>query len=171
MIAGTGTVTLSGASTYTGTTSFASGATTTLTLLNTAPLGNTAISVASGATLAPLAGSGTITAGSSSPSSAGTGASLSLASGAIFNMEDSAIGTFQLQQKSGFSSNALTLAGATLDLDLNGSVGTYEVPAADLLAASGTASVTGTNTISLNLLTPTVLNPGDNQSDHGGLRS
>ncbi len=152
---GTGGFTLSGASSYTGTTSVTKG---TLTLASTASLGNTAISVANGATFAPQAGSGTITAGSTG--SAGAGATLNLAGGSIFSMTDGAVGTFQLQQGSGFGSTALTLGGGTLNFDLNGSVTQYQLPAVDLLAAGGTASVSGTNTINLTLITPGVLNPG-----------
>ena len=57
-------------------------------------------------------------------------------------MQDGSAGTFQLQQNTSFGGAALTLNGATLDFDLGSS-------AADQLAVTKTASVSGTNTINI----------------------
>ena len=104
-------------------------------------LGNTAISVANGATFAPTPGSGFIVAGSSGIGSAG--ATLNLNAGAVFDMTDGAIGSFHLNQQSGFAGPALTLAGATLKFDLSSS------GADSLLVNQGAVAVSGTNTINI----------------------
>ena len=132
--AGAGTLAASGASTYTGTTSINAG-----TLNLTGSLGNTAISVASGAIFNPTQN---VTAGLSSGSA---GASLALASGAIFDMTSASAGTintFALNPGSNtYSGQALSLAGANLRFDLGGG-------GADMLQVnSGTASVSGMNNI------------------------
>ncbi len=104
-------------------------------------IGNAAISVTGSGTLAVLPGSGTLSAGSTGAGSGG--ASLSVGSGATFSMVDGAIGKFNLQQQSGFSGPALTLAGGTLNLEVGNSF-------SDQLAVnSGTVSVSGANTINL----------------------
>ena len=135
---GSGTQVLCGSNTYTGTTTINSG---TLQLLASGSLGNTAISVANGATFAPMPGNGTIVAGSSGNGSAG--ATLNLNAGAVFDMTDGGIGTFSLNQQSGFTGAALTLGGATLKFDL-GSGG-----ADSLQVSNGAAAVSGVNTISI----------------------
>jgi autotransporter-associated beta strand protein len=168
-----GTVTLSGDNTYTGGTAVNAG---TLVLGPGGSLENTAISVANGATFAPAAGAsaGTNDTGSS-------GATLSLASGATLNLADGTVGTFELNQQSGFGSSgtALTLSGATLDFDIGptgsaqlvvngGAAGVSGSNVIDISAASGAASLTpGTYTLlsvaggglsggSFTLATPTV---------------
>ena len=100
-------------------------------------LGNTAISVASGATFSAGAGA---TAGSTAI--AGQGASLLLSAGSTFSTVDNAIGTFRLDQEATFGSPGLTVSGATLDFEV-GPIG------ADALAVGQTASVSGANTINV----------------------
>ena len=137
---GLGTQILSNANTFTGGTTISAG---TLTLASTGSLGNTAITVSSGATFAALAGSGTNSAGTTGAGS--SGAALTLNSGSIFTMNDSAIGTFNLQQNTGFVGTGLALAGATVNFDLNSS-------GADLLANTTAAAVSGNNTVSITTL-------------------
>ena len=60
----------------------------------------------------------------------------------MFDMVDGQIGTVNILQQSGFVSNALTLGGATINLELNNT-------AADQLVVTGAASVSGTNTINI----------------------
>ncbi len=144
---GSGSLTLAGANTWTGPTSVSSG---TMLLAANSTLGDTVISVASGAILDMMAGSsaGNTTTAASGATLAGT------TGGATFNLEDSAIGTFTLTQGASFSGIALTLGGDTLDFDIS-NLGTDEI----LDSGPGKASVSGVNTINLDALTPT-LTPG-----------
>jgi len=137
---GGGQLTLNNVNTYSGATTVSAG---TFALGSTGGLGNTAITVAGGATFAALAGSGTISAGSSDlvPS----GASLSLATNATFSMVDGAIGTFNLEQGIGFTNAPLTLASSILNFEIS-NLGS------DSLNVSGgltNASITGSNTINI----------------------
>ena len=134
---GAGSITLSGANTFSGATSVNSGQ---LLLSSTGSLGNTAISVAQGATLGVAPGSGTINVGTAGVGNGG--AALALASGANFSMQDGSVGSFNLRQQSGFSVPSLALSGASLNFDMSGS-------STDVLNAQGAASVTGNNTINL----------------------
>ncbi len=107
-----------------------------------ATVGNVAITV-NGGTFAPLPGAGALSIGSSGGGSAG--ATLSLGPGSAFSMVDGAIGTFNLQQGSGFGgvNTALTLGGGTLGFELSSS-------GADRLAVNvGAASVFGANTVAI----------------------
>jgi autotransporter-associated beta strand protein len=138
------TYTLSGANTYTGATTVSAG---TLNLASGGSLGDTAIAVASGATFAPNPGSGTVSAGTTG---AGVlGATLTLASGAIFAQTDAAVGGFNLQQNTGFGSTALTIGGAVLNFNLSSS-------GADVLAATLAASCSGTNSIGVTTVGPSL---------------
>jgi autotransporter-associated beta strand protein/T5SS/PEP-CTERM-associated repeat protein len=112
---GSGTLTLTGASTYTGTTLVSAG---TLALktnsIHTASLGNTAITVASGATFMPVLSaspSSTVinvgTTASGSPA-----ASLTLDPGSIFSMAGLSLATFNLLQWIP-TSGAFTIGGAS----------------------------------------------------------
>ncbi len=145
-LSGGGTLTLSAANTYTGATSVSGGL---LKLISGGSLGNTAISVSSGATFAARSGvsgvGGNLTAGLTS--AAGLGATMTLNSGAVFDMVDGATNTFKLQQEGTFAGTALTISGATFNFELGAS-------SADQLAMNGPgiASVSGTNTISLTTL-------------------
>ena len=116
------TVTLTGANTYSGATNVNAG---TLALMGSGSLGNTAITVAGGATFAVKPGS-TISAGTTGAGTAG--ASLTLNAGSAFTMADNGIGTFNLQQNDSFASAGLVASVAsgtapTLTFDLgNGTI-------------------------------------------------
>jgi fibronectin-binding autotransporter adhesin len=119
---GSGTLTITGANTYTTATYVVSGA---LALSNATGnntlLGNTPVTVNSGAILSILKNGGTVNIGTSS---SGT-ASLTLEPGATLNMADGTVGVFNINQTS--STAPLTLVGAdTLDFDL-GSTDTDEI--------------------------------------------
>ncbi len=135
-----GALTLTGTSTYTGATTISNGS---LILPAGGSLGNTAISVAGGATFAPQPGAGVVSAGTSTAGLAG--ATLTLNSGSTFNMTDGAVGTFNLQQQASFgpTNTALTINGATLKFDA-GNTGFDQ-----LVVGVGNASVSGTNTIGI----------------------
>ncbi len=133
---GLGTTTLSsGANTYTGATNITAGR---LVISSTGSLGNTAISVSNGATFAPQpAMGGSIVVG-------GASASLALANGATFDMSgDSHAGTLNLTGTLGIGNGS---GGANLNFDLGTNAGTT---VADVLAASGAATVQGINTIGI----------------------
>ncbi len=142
---GAGTLTLSGTSTYIGATNINAGR---LVLSSTGVLGNTAMTVANNATFAPNPGSGSVNVGLTTVANAG--ASMNLQSGSIFDMTDGAIGTFNLQQNSGFSSTALTISGAKLNFDLSST-------GADVLAVTKGALVSGSNTIGITTLGTSLL--------------
>ena len=113
---GSGTITLTGAGTYTGATSVDAG---TLALTtgtgHTASLGNTAITVASGATFDASAGAAPfnriVSAGTTASGTAG--ATLKLNPGSSFSMAGASLATFDLQQESAFSGPAFTIGGAS----------------------------------------------------------
>jgi fibronectin-binding autotransporter adhesin len=122
----TGTTAFGGASTYTGATNISAGK---FVLTNTASLGNTAITVAGGATFNPQTGMGTMNIGSGS-------ASLILAPGSNFDMTDGATGILNLN---GGSGTALTIGAATgAPVKLTFEVGNSSV---DQLQVTGNASV------------------------------
>jgi autotransporter-associated beta strand protein len=131
---GTGTLTLSGANSYTGATSVTLGK---LALATGSSLANTAVSVSNGATL-------TANSGAASNIQIGTtGASLNLNAGAIFSMVDAAIGTTTINSVGAGVGTVLTLGGtaatpASLSLEL-GSTG-----ADQLIVNNGTVSFAGT---------------------------
>jgi T5SS/PEP-CTERM-associated repeat protein/autotransporter-associated beta strand protein len=144
---GSGAVTLTGASTYTGATAVNGGTLALMTgTAHTASLGNTAITVASGATFAATLGaspfSSVVNAGTIGSGSAA--ATLTLNPGSTFSMAGTSLATFNLQQESGFSGPAFTIGGAsgiapTLIFDIgNAATGT------DLLRVTGTVSVRAT---------------------------
>ncbi len=139
--AGPAALTLTNAHTYTGPTAINGG---TLALASGASLGNTAITVGQGATFAAAANTsaGTTTV-------AGTGASLTV-NGGTFDMTAggtaTAVGTFALHQNGTAGGTALTLNGATLNFAVSST-------GADTLASDGSASVSGTNTVNLSVLT------------------
>jgi autotransporter-associated beta strand protein len=136
--AGTGSQTLSGQNIYSGSTTIGAG---TLVLDSTASLGNTAIEVMGGATLAahPSAAN-PLTAGVTGSTSAG--ATLALDSSSTFSMTDGATGTFNLTQQSGFSDASLSVNSAALNFNLSST-------GSDQLADAGSAAVSGTNTINI----------------------
>ena len=127
---GLGTLALTAVNTYAGGTNITAGK---LVLGPQGALGDGPITVHSGAVFAPQpADSGVNSAGS-------TNASLSLPSGAGFDMSgDNAGGTFQLNG----TGVDLTLGGATLGFDIGSSSN-------DQLLSSGSASVSGTNVIQI----------------------
>ena len=162
---GTGTLTLSGSNSYSGGTTISAGilALTTGTT-HTASLGNTAITVASGARFSPNVGaspfSKTVNAGTTGAGSAG--ATLTLAPGSAFSMAGSSIATFNLWQENSFSGPAFTIGGAsgiapTLTFDIgNAATGT------DLMDVTKMVSVlaTGGNITIDPLAGDTSLTPG-----------
>ena len=132
---GPGTWILAGNSSYSGTTAVNAGK---LVLAAGGNLDENTIIVAAGATLAPQPGGGTI---STTTQNVVLG-SLTLQSGSTYDMTDGTAGCFTLNEPAN-SATVLTLAGATMRFDL-GSAG------ADLLnVTAGSASVSGTNLISL----------------------
>ena len=135
---GTATLTLTGANVYTGATTVSAG---TLALANGGSLGNTAITVATGATFAARAGTGSLFAGSTGSSN--VGATLTV-SGGTFSMVDGSIGTFNLNQNSGFSTTPLNLNAAILNFDI-GSGG-----ADQLVVSGGTGNATLANISTIN---------------------
>ena len=148
---GSGVLTLSGADTYTGATSVTAGV---LAIASTGSLANTAISVTNASsTLSVLTGQG-VTVNLGSTATASAGATLNLGSGAIFNMNDTGIGTASLLQGSTFAGAALTIGGATLNFDL----ATTASGGADQLAVTKSASVSGTNTIGITTLGSSLTN-------------
>lgn len=96
---GSGTITLSGANTYTGATAVNGG---TLAIAAPGGLGNTAITVSATASFSARPGSGTLVIGSTSNPSAGSTITLNPGGGAVnggtFDMLDGAIGTVVLNQ-------------------------------------------------------------------------
>jgi fibronectin-binding autotransporter adhesin len=155
-ISGNGTVSLGGANTYIGPTNVSSGG--TLALATGSSLTDTAISVASGATLLAAAGTTAGTTVTTGITTAIPGATLSLAAGSNLNLADGTIGNFNLTQASSFTTaaTALTLNGANLDFDL-GSSSTDSI-----VVNTGSVNATsGTNTVNLSLVAGTTsLTPG-----------
>ena len=129
---GSKTFTLGGVSDYSGATTVASGV---LRLASGSGLGNTAISVASGAALQPRPNTGVTIA-------AGATASLALASGSSYDMSgDSAAGTFSV----GGNLAMTGPVGLKFDIGTNGGGATV----LDQLAIGGTAADTGTASITI----------------------
>ncbi len=132
----TGTLTLTGSSSYSGATTVNGG---TLALGPNAVLGVSAITVASGAHFAAHPGTFTAT----------SGGTLTFSPGSTFDMNDGAVGTFNV---SGSSTGAsVTLPGINLGFDLG-------VSATDTLNIANTASISGVNTINLTQLSTAVQN-------------
>ena len=125
---GNGTQTLGGANTYTGATAVNAG-----TLQLSGSLGNTAITVAPGATLLANAGSGVIAAGPNSSLTLNGGAS----SAGQFSMVDDAIGTFRVG-----SGGLTTVTGSvlpTLTFEIGNSAGSID--RLDLSTMGGSAGI------------------------------
>jgi fibronectin-binding autotransporter adhesin len=138
---GGGAMLLTAANTYTGGTNINAG---TLTVTSTGSLANTAIATTGTGTFAATPGTGTVNLGNTGTTAAG--ASLNLGSGTVFSMVDgSAGGITNLVQEGSFAGPALTLDGASLNFELDGT-------SADKLAVTGAASLSGTNSINI---TPT----------------
>lgn len=139
---GAGTQALTNANTYTGATNITVG---TLTLdhsgANTGALGNTAVTVGSGATL--------LVKGSTTIGSAPGG---TLTSAGTVSLQDTTANTLNV-------GGGITFNTSALNFDLNPG-GPQN---ADLIAASGVASGSGTNTLNLKLLTGTVFPTGSSQ--------
>jgi autotransporter-associated beta strand protein len=136
-----GTTMLAGTNSYTGVTTVSAG---TLTLASTATLGNTAISVANAATLSVPAGAGTVNAGNNLTAAAGS--TLTLNAGSIFTMVDGAIGTFAVNQNATMTGAIFTLAGATLNLELNSTAADQIIVSG---ATAGTGAISGTSTVNI----------------------
>jgi autotransporter-associated beta strand protein len=139
-----GALTIGGSNIYTGATAVNAG---TLTVSPSGSLGNTAITVASGAAFKALPGTGTTSVGT-------TGASLNLQAGSSFSMADGAIGTLTINATGAGTGTVLTLGGgasaATLNFDVGGTGGSV---ADQLIANNGTVNFSGTNNkITLNAL-------------------
>ena len=138
---------LTGQNTYTGATLSRQGE---ITLANGASLGNTSISGSQGG----LDVRGSAAAGTGGAGNSGATMTV-LGTGLLFSMEDGTIGTFTLQQQSGFTGTALTGIGGGFGFDLGET-------AADKLIDSGpgTASVRGTNVIDISTNSDAYLTPG-----------
>jgi autotransporter-associated beta strand protein len=168
---GAGTTILTGPNTYTGATAVNNG---TLKIRAGGSLGNTAITVASGATLAVEPGTGTINLGDTSQPNAG--ATVALNADSIFDMTaDAAVGSVNLQQHAdvpiGLTIGEAARAPVQFHFDLGGTSAT----AADLLNVASGVSMPGSAVISINLAAGTTsLTPGDYpliKSPIGGLES
>ncbi len=128
---GTGTWTLSGASTYTGATTVSGG---NLILNVPASLGSTLattpVAITSGGTLSPAAGS-------SIGSTSAAGATLALSPGGVLNLADGTVGAFTI--KSSVTTSLVSLTGGTINFDLGGAT-----TAADqlIIGSTGTAAAT-----------------------------
>jgi T5SS/PEP-CTERM-associated repeat protein/autotransporter-associated beta strand protein len=162
---GAGTLSITGASAYTGATTVSAGTLALKTAsLSTASLGNTAITVASGAVLSPTLGaspfSRMVNVGTTGTGSAG--AKLTLSPGSALSMVDGAIGTFNIQEGNSFAGAGLVIGGASgvapaLSFDIgNAAAGT------DLIHVTKTVSVLATGgTIAIDALAgDTSLTPG-----------
>lgn len=135
---GTGSMILTAANTYTGSTTVSAG---TLRIGNTGVLNNTDINATGSATFSVEAGSGTVNIGNTA--TVGAGASLDLASGTSFTMVDGiAGGTTNLVQEPTFPGDALTVSSASMNFELSSA-------GADKLAVAGRASLTGANIINI----------------------
>jgi autotransporter-associated beta strand protein len=113
---GSGTATLTGQSTYTGATVIKGGVLALTTgSAQTASLGNTAITVESGATLSATRGASpfSLVANAGTTGSGTAGATLTLAPGSTFSMAGSSLASFYLHQEAGFSGPAFTIGGAS----------------------------------------------------------
>lgn len=143
-VSGTGSQTLTGHSTYTGTTSITAGV---LALADSASLGNTPISI-TGGSLAPRAGAA---AGSGS-------ASITLGGTGVFDMSadnGNTLGTFTLTG----AGTALSLTGGgTMKLNLGSTLGNND---SLLVAGGGTASTSGTTLLDILTTGNASLTPGD----------
>ena len=140
-----GNLTLGGSNSYGGATTINGGR---LILPATGSLtGNTAITANNGGTFAANPGSATTTIGS-------TAASLTLAAGSSFTMQDTGIGIININSIGGGSGTVLTLAGTGASpANLSFDVGNSGSGADQLIANNGTVSLTGnTNYINLDTL-------------------
>jgi len=143
-----GTLTLSGTNVYGGATIISVG---TLKLTGGA-LSNTAVNVSSGTTFAVQPGSSTaISVGSAAVAAAG--ATLNL--GGTFDMTDGAISTNYFVQGGSVTTGMNLTNGATLKFDLGGNT-----TAADQLAVSKAAAVSGTINVTVNPIGSTALASG-----------
>lgn len=140
-----------GASTYTGTTTISGGM---LTLGTGGSLGNTAITVGSGATLSAVAGR--FVGNTGTPAA---GATLTLNSGSTLSLADNTVGNFTINRGSSATGNVLTLAGGTLQFDIGSSTSAVLSTSDTLLVNVGPGAVaaTGNNIISVNTGTATSL--------------
>jgi len=150
---GAGTLTLTGSSSSTGATLVnAGGLALETTSARTASLGNTAITVASGATFSPTLAASPfskfVNAGTTGSGTAG--ASLTLSPGSALSMVDGAISTFNLQQQNSFTGAALVIGGAsgtapTLTFEIgNAATGTDQIDVtknASVLATGGKITI------------------------------
>ena len=127
--AGSGTTTLTAANTYTGATNINAG-----TLIVNGSLGNTDVTVASGAT---LGGTGTIGTAS--------GGSVTVNSGGAINLLDSSTATLTIQSTSG--SNSLSLLGGSISLEIGPGLTSDRIALANgtnlLLSGNVTLNITG----------------------------
>jgi autotransporter-associated beta strand protein len=150
---GADNLTLTGSNTYSGATSVNVGKLyLTTTSAKPASLGNTAITVASGAIFAAtLKNSPARHAVNAGTTGAGTaGARLTLKAGSAFTMADGAIGTFNLRQNTSFAGPGLVIGGAsgavvTLGFDIgNAATGTDQIDVtktASVLASGGKIAI------------------------------
>ncbi len=144
-ITGSGTLTLTGNANYSGSTTVGTGSSTSgLALAAGASLGNTNVTVNSGATFgaAPTSKIG-FTTGS------GNGASLTLNIGSVLDMTaggtSTAVGNFNIHEPVGNGNTLLYINSATININAS-------VTNADTIVSDGQASVSGSNIINVNLV-------------------
>ncbi len=143
---GSGVLTLSGTNKCTGPIAVSGGQ---LALGAGGALGNAAISVARAATFAASPNGGTVSAGTTGPGTAG--ATLTLPMGSLLDV--SSVGSFKLQQETGFLGPALTLSGGTLVFALS-SAGTGQMDVSSAASTSGT-NIIGIQPLGASLTTST----------------
>ncbi len=152
--AGTGIWTLSGVNTYTGPTTVSAG---NLVLSQggggTGVLNNTAITIASGATLSPLAGTSGYFAGNTA--TAAKGASVTLSAGGALNLADGTVNPFVLIQNSTFAGNAATFNGGAINFDIGATTADQIDVRLNAVAGTGQATSSGLNGISISPATGT----------------